>query len=119
MKRHLRIAQWTERRFAILPAKLLGASGTALWTLRVGPGDETVGLRTGRDITPPASIADAPARSGAATGMASFPPVLPLVSRIGCGRTLTTASPPENCPLIARRGGLIRRSAFVSSRIEA
>ena len=51
--------------------------------LEVGPGDETVGLRTGRDITPPASIADAPARSGAATGMESFSPVLPLVSQIG------------------------------------
>ena len=36
--RHLRIAQWTERRFAILPAILLGASGTrAIATLRSAP----------------------------------------------------------------------------------
>ena len=38
MMRHLRIAQWTERRFAILPAILLGASGTrAIATLRSAP----------------------------------------------------------------------------------
>ena len=36
--RHLRIAQWTERRFAILPAILLGASGTrAIATVRSAP----------------------------------------------------------------------------------
>ena len=59
--------------------------------LEVGPGDETVGLRTGRDITPPASIADAPARSGAATGIVSFSPSYLGSAESACRQSLTTA----------------------------
>ena len=72
-------------------------------TLSVGNQLQTALVSEPADIMPPASIADAPARSSAQRGWRASLPFYLGLAKSACRRTLTTASPPKNCPLIARR----------------